>query len=75
MSEYRHEPALRRRVAENLARHPVEEVGEEGLRLAAVALAITTNAAGQPAIILTLRPARRVGSWEKRSACTFPPTR
>ena len=50
--------ALRARLAGNLAGFEVREIDDPALRLAAVAAVITTDISGQPALIVTRRPAR-----------------
>ena len=50
--------ALRARLSKNLSDFDVKLIETPGLRLAAVAIAVTSGPDGTPAILLTLRPAR-----------------
>lgn len=50
--------ALRQRIADNIDAFPERLIDDPDLRSAAVVIAVTTDAKGTPAILLTRRPAR-----------------
>lgn len=58
MTEFALDDGLRARIRRGLDGLAVQRIGKAGLRSAAVMLAITTNPAGEAALILTRRPQR-----------------
>lgn len=55
---YTFDEGLRQRIADNLDAFPEKLIDDQDLRSAAVVIAVTTDPAGTPAILLTRRPAR-----------------
>lgn len=56
---YTFDEGLRQRIADNLDAFPEKLIDDQDLRSAAVVIAVTTDPAGTPAILLTRRPARK----------------